>query len=336
MLNVMDEYILFTKKCFHKYLKLIMDKSYTQEIAEEFVDTYITVRYSNYLEETTKKFSLLEKVNKAIEDLEKRMIKASPDSKEVIELTSLFVAYFFYLDQLYILETQKKTISDIEKAREKLLGIKDNFNTEFQTMLREDTKKRKDFLASFDSDVFHLELSPISSKNSNDIEVKLVNNIKFPDLYSDVAIKKVEERDVISENLTAITFLQVSSLLVNEIMTFEFDKKYYVRLSESLFDKKTKIARVFHILDNPFIQDRVRIIIDYHSFVRYKSYVMEYMRNGFVFVLNLDDTFDYSSENIEYLELFDKILLKSSKYYYKDMKNNGKIKNRIISVDEVK
>jgi len=43
-----------------------------------------------------------------------------------------------------------------------------------------------------------------------------------------------------------------------------------------------------------------------------------------------------SSENIEYLELFDSILLNSSKYYYKDMKKNAKIKNRIINIDEVK
>ena len=336
MLNVMEEYILFTKKCFHKYLKLILDKQYNKDISEEFIDTYITVRYSNYLDETSNKFSLLQKVNKALEDLAKNLVKVNPDNKECIENTSLFVTYFFYLDQLYILETQKKTIADIEKAREKLLGLKDKFNAEFQTMLREDTKKKKDFLTSFDSDVFHLELEPLSSKYPNDIEARLVNNIKFPDLYSEVAIKRVEEKDVVSENLTAIAFLQVSSLLINEIMTCEFDKIYYVRLSESLFDKKTKIARVFHIIDNSFIQDRVRIIVDYHSFVRYRSYIMEFMRNGFMFVLNLDESFDYSSENIEYLELFDKILLKSSKYYYKDMKNNGKIKNRIISVDEVK
>jgi hypothetical protein len=104
---------------------------------------------------------------------------------------------------------------------------------------------------------------------------------------------------------------------------------------DSLFDKKTKLNRVFNIIDNGFVQDRIRIIIDYKCFERYKSYVMELIRNGFVFVLNLDESFNYSSDNIEYLELFDKILINSSKYYYKDMKNNGKIKNRIISVNEV-
>ena len=63
---------------------------------------------------------------------------------------------------------------------------------------------------------------------------------------------------------------------------------------------------------------------------------MEFMRQGFVFAIYLDDNFDYSSENIKFLELFDKIFIENKKYYYKDMKNNVKIKDRIITIDEVK
>ena len=62
---------------------------------------------------------------------------------------------------------------------------------------------------------------------------------------------------------------------------------------------------------------------------------MDYIRNGFVFVIKLDESFDYNSDNIEYLELFDKIIIQSDKYYYKDMKKRGRIKDRIIAVDEV-
>jgi hypothetical protein len=63
---------------------------------------------------------------------------------------------------------------------------------------------------------------------------------------------------------------------------------------------------------------------------------MEFMRQGFVFAIQLDDKFDYSTDNIKFLELFYRIFIEKSKYYYKDMKNNGKIRDRIISVDEVK
>ena len=63
---------------------------------------------------------------------------------------------------------------------------------------------------------------------------------------------------------------------------------------------------------------------------------MELMRQGFIFAIYLDKGFDYCSDNIEYLEAFDKILMEKGKYYYKDMINNGKIGNRIISIEEVK
>ncbi len=336
MFNVMDEYILFTKKCFHNYLKSILNDFYKKNICEEFINTYINVRYSDFLDSSTTKYPLQKKITLAIEQRKKELLKEEPDYEEIIEVTSLFIPYFYNLDQLYILETQKKTIEEIAKEREKVLDLNDDFITEVNAMLRDDIKKRKDFINGFESDTFHLELTPYNTKDGNQIEAKLVNNIKFPDIYSDVAIKRAEEKDTVGEDLVSIALLQISALLINNLMTCEFDKVYYVKVVDSIFEKKTKINRVFNIVDNPFVQDRLRFIIDYKCFTRYRAYVMEFMRNGFVFALNLDDSFDYSSDNIEYLELFDKILIDSSKYYYKDMKNNGKIKNRIISVDEVK
>ena len=150
----MEEYITFTKKCFNNYLKKILGKQYNKEIVEEFLDTYITVRYSNYLDEASNKLSLVQKISKAIEDKKKELIKNDSDLKENIENTALFVDYFYYLDQLYILESQKKTIDDILELRKKVLDLKDDFNSQFFINLRDDTKKKKDFLMSFESDVF--------------------------------------------------------------------------------------------------------------------------------------------------------------------------------------
>ena len=336
MFNVMNEYISFTKKCFHKYLKLILVDFYNKDICEEFINTYIGIRYSDFLDSSSTKLSLQAKIEKAVEQTKKMLLKDMTDYEEIIEVTSLFIPYFYYLDQLYILETQKKTISDIYKDRKSVLDLEDDFVNEMGTMLKEDIKKRKDFLTEFESDTFTLDLKPFNTKDGNQIDVRLLNDIKFPDLYSDLAIRKAEESDVISEDLECITLLQVSALIINNLMTCEFDKVYYVRVSDSLFDKKSKLSRVFGIVDNPYVQDRLRIILNYKCFVKNKADIMELVRNGFVFALNLDDSFEFSSDNIEYLELFDKILIKTDKYYYKDMKNNGKIKSRIISVDEVK
>ena len=338
MVNVMDEYVSYTEKCFHNYLKLIFDKKYDKNIATKYIDTYMMIRYSNYLDEASTKAALSKKISKALDITNKELISEYDRTSENLNLINsyrIFSSYFYNLDQLYLLESQKKTIEIITEERKKLLGIEedDGFLDEFSKLVRDDIKKKKDFVNAFDSKVFVLEAEEL---DKNLYYAKLNNTISFPDLYSAGAIEKAKEKDSIAEDLTSIAFLQTSLKIINDLIACDFDNEYIVDLPKSYFTKKTKIKGLFNIIDNTFVQDRLRVAIDFATFQRYKSYVMEYMRSGFVFAIKLDDTFDYSSENIEFLELFDRIIMSSDKYYYKDMKKSGKIKDRIITVDEVK
>lgn len=335
MPNVMNEYINFNVKCLQNYYKLIYGRKYDKAISNKYIDTYIYVRYGNYIDEESVKLNILKKLSKAFDSLQKDLIK-----EYGVELTPLISSYkmvalhFYNIDQLYLLEAQKKTVADIALERNRFLKIEDDkFINEFSTILREDIKKKKDYLDAFDSSTFSLEERKY---NKSDFGLVLTNNIVFPDLYSDVAIRKAAAKDSISEDMTLISFLQASVVIINDLIGCNFDKNYYIDLPSSFFDKKTKVQRLFSIIDNSFIQDRLRVTISYSCFERYKSYVMEFMRQGFVFAIYLDDNFDYSSENIKFLELFDKIFIENKKYYYKDMKNNVKIKDRIITIDEVK
>lgn len=329
----MDEYVKFTEKTLLKYCKMIYDKKYSKQIAQRYIDTYINVRYSNYIDEENKKLNIIRKISRALDYIKKELKLEYNDSMyPIIDELRNFSSYFYTLDQLYLLEAQKKAILDINEDRKKFLGIEEDFTDEFSLELRNDIKKRKDFLDGFESTTFKLELKKF---NKNDFGVKLENNIVFPDLYSDVAIKRVGLKDTICEDITSIGFLLTSCAIINDLISCNFEKYYHVYLPASFFDKKTKVSRVFNIIDNVYIQDKIRSVITYSCFMRYKSYVMEFMRQGFVFAIYLDEDFEYSSENIRFLELFDKIFIENSKYYYKDMKNNVKIGNRIIGISEV-
>ncbi len=335
MPNIMDEYILFMEKCFHKYLKLIYGDLYDKKLSSRYIEAYLNIRYSNYLDEESKAVSLSRKISKALDDTMVSLLKEFTKEKEK-NITTLkrFSSYFYNLDQLYLLESQKKAIEKINEDRKKYLNIDDeNFINDFSALLREDIKSKKDYLEGFGSNTFYLEYKKI---DKNEIYASLSNKINFPEIYSEVAINKVAQKDVVGEDLTAIKFLHICNNIAYDLIGCNFDKTYYSYLPDSFFDKKTKLSRIMKIVDNPFVQDRFRIIITYKCFNRYKSYVTEYMRQGFMFGIYLDDTFDYSSNNIELLELFEKIFIVTSKYYYKDMKNSAKIKDRIISVDGVK
>ena len=335
MVNIMNEYVSFTESCFDKYLKMIFGKKHSKEIAKEFIDTYIDIRYSNYLDESSKKVALTKKIEKALQDTAKELISINdPEFKDAINDYCTFVKYFYGLDQLYLLESQKKVISKITEERKRVFIIEkdDGFEDDLNNELKKDIKKRKDFLDAFESQTFKLGFTKL---NDEDNLCRLEDNITFPELYSEIAIKKAREKDIINENLTQILFLQTTSKIVDDLIGCDFDAKYFVKLPYSFFDKKNKINSLFGLIDNAYVQDKIRVVVDFKTFNRYKTYVTEFMRKGFIFAIYLDDTFDYNSENIEFLELFEKILLHDDKYYYKDLKKNGKIKNRIISVDEV-
>ena len=336
MINIMNEYVSYGKKSFTKYMKMIFGNKFDKKINDAFLDTYINIRYSNYLDESTESYSLQRKLEKGFDNTLKELSKDEELNINDIANFRLFYSYIYNLEQLYLLESQKKGIQEISQKRLELLNVNDeHFVHEFSNILRDDIKKRKDYLDSFESDTFSISFSTLG-KNKNNLKVDLKNNIKFPDLYSDVAIKRVGEKDKVSEDLAIIGFLQLTSLIVNDLIVSDFDKKYYIDLPSSFFDKKTKLNKIMEIIDNVFVQDKIRIVISFACFIRYKSYVMQLMRNGFVFALFLDDSFDYCSDNLLYLETFDKILLYSSKYYYKDMINNGKIGSRVVSIAEVK
>ena len=337
MVNVMDEYVSFTEKCFHNYLKLIYDKKYDSKIASRYIDTYMMIRYSNYLDEASKKVALNKKIAKALDITNKELVSEydrTTDNLNLINSYRIFSSYFYNLDQLYLLESQKRTIEQITEQRAKILEYDDNveFENAFSKMVRDDIKKKKDFIIAFDSKVFDLNIQELED---NLYYAKLINNINFPELYSDTAIQKAKEKDNISEDLTAIAFLQISVRIANDLIACDFDNEYIVDLPKSYFSKKTKIKGLFNIIDNTYVQDSIRIAITFATFSKYKSYIKDYIRNGFVFVIKLDESFDYSTDNVEYLELFEKIILETDKYYYKDMKKRGKIKDRIIAVDEV-
>lgn len=336
MNNVMEEYILFTKKCLHKYIKMIYDTSYDKKIASQYIDAYVNVRYSNYINEETKTLTLSKKIGYVLDEAMRNMTCEYPKNKEVF-ITTLrkFVNYFFSLDQLYLLDSQKKAIEKINLERRRFFKLtdEDDFVNEFYIVLRDDIKKRKEYLDNFNSNLFFLNLKKI---DKNEYFSQLENKIIFPEIYSEEAIKKVSERDTVGEDLTSINFFQITATIVNDLVGCNFAKTYYAYLPDTFFDKKTKLNRIFNIVDSPFVQDRFVLVITYKCFMRYKSYVREYMRKGFAFSLYLDSSFEYTSENTEFLELFKKIFIDPKKYYYKDMKKRAKIKDRIVNIDEVK
>lgn len=332
MVNIMDEYISYNKRVINNYMKLILGSKYKKDLVDIFTEAYLDIRYTSYTDEGDMP-SLSKRLNFVIN--QKTLELRDDDNKNYIAFLESVYKKVPALEQLYFLENQKKTINEINELRKKYLALDDNeFIEKFNICLREDIKKRKDFLDSFNSDIFYLSTSKIS-KNNNMVYVLVKNKIKFPALYSEEAILKVAKKDVILEDTLLIGYNLLGIEVLNDLLACNYERKYYIDFPGSILEKKTKLSRMLSVIDNDFMLEKIRLIVDFKCFKRYRTYILELMRAGFAFAIYLDESFDFCSDNIEYLVTFEKIFMEKDKYYYKDMLKDGKIKDRIVIVDGV-
>ena len=242
MVNIMDEYVGFTKRCIDKYMHYILDDLYDKKIVNSYTDVYIDVRYSNYMEDASK-LTVNKKVLRALSNVtEELKDSVSGNKAKILVAVEHFYKYMYSLDQLYLLEQQKKAINDIYEARVRLLDKEDaDFINTFNNILREDIRKRKEFLEAFNSDIFYIKSSKLK-KDSHYLRVDIKNKIKFPDLYSQDAILKVGMKPVIHEDITLIGYGMTCVAIINDLISGNFDSLYFLELPKSFFYKKTKLS----------------------------------------------------------------------------------------------
>ena len=332
MLNIMNEYVNYTSKTIDKYMKYIFEKGYDKAIMSKYTETYIEYRYGDYVENANRQ-SVSKNINNELNKLTTSLV--GNKDQRYLEIVETFYKYMFDLDNLYVLEKLSKTINDIGKLRVNLLGIEsDDFIASFTQMVREDMQKKKIFIDELKSQTFAIKLNKFNN-NKDCYKVELTNNIKFPNIYSDIAVEKAAQKEVIAEDLTFIKYSLTCTKIVEDIINCNFTTKYFVNLPKSIIDKKSKLNRLMTIVDSEYVVNKLRIVVNFDTFERYRTYIFELMKQGFIFDIFLDDKFNYSSDNIEYLVTFEKIFMLKDKYYYKDMTKNGTIKSRIEIVDGV-
>ena len=230
------------------------------------------------------------------------MASSIPDKKSKIIGETLDIMKDLYkLDSLYIFEKNTKIIEKIDKYRKEKLGIEDkDYLKNMDKMVREDIKRKRDFLNGFGSDTFYLEKDKIKS-NDNLIRVVVKDNIKFPELYSDIAISKARKKDSINEDILGIGYTLCSLDIVNDLINYKFDKRYFIDLPKSILEKVTKKNRLLGIIDNEYILEHICLVVSFDCFTVNRTSIIDLMHDGYKFSLYLDDSFDYSTDNLEYL-----------------------------------
>ena len=285
-LKVMNTYLKFNRRRLIGYSKIILEKHYNKNIFEGLLDTYINVRYIELPSGISVKLINKELVKKAEELSLKHDV-------EDIKLILTYFPYIYYLDG-FLNKDIEITINKINDYRKKYLKL-EKLDNELRNNLINDRKRITKYLDSFDSKDFYLNLNKTNIKNLFKTEV--LHEIKIPKLYSEYAINNVYNRGIVLENKLFINYYMVSKLILIDVLNK--DSKYYiVDFSKTLILKEDKVKRLFSIIDNDLIKDRIILKVSENDFYEYRDSYLKYINEGYKFILYLNKESELNNDAI--------------------------------------
>ena len=307
-MNIASEYIDFSRNSIKKYLTLILDHYFDQDIYDDMINAYINTRYYNLYPVMDEKFeaNIVYYLKKSVKDIDEKF-------KDKARYMFKMFKYILYFDGAFECDSVRKLISEIKMFRLIELKISDgNFESKLYNMLEEDLLAKKNFLESFSDKNFSMKYLKIKDQI---FYCTLEHNLKFSKLYSDYAIEKVFSNKVISEQKLFVSYSLACVRALEDVIKGNFDKVYILDYVFSLVSKPKKNHRLLKTIDNDIIKEKLVLKIKYSDYVANHEAVYELTRNGFKIALEIDSSFEFNDENNKILKIFAYVITSDSKLY---------------------
>ncbi len=315
-MNIMNEYLKITEKYITKYFKVILENRFNKKISDEFIKTYIEARYYD-MEESQSRNELKSNILKKIYKKAELLLNEFPKQEVIIEQIKNFYKYILYFDNVIHKKDTEKLINDIyEKKKQITNKVNEDFEQTLRNIVSEYKASIQDLLTKLESGEFSLEIKKISDENRLE-EIVLNHDIKFPMIYSNEAIQKAFETDIIKEDMQAVEYYLVIYKILKNIINGDMKKQYIVSFQATIFDKKQKLKRIIEIINNQFIQEKITIKVKYMDFIKYKKEYSNLIRNGFKIAVLIDEGFDISK--LKELEISKYVLINKDLKIYPEI-----------------
>lgn len=346
MKNLMDVYLSFTERKIKKYMKLIFNQYYDENIVNEYLRTYINARYYNvvntekparafYLrildELDYKEDTLMEKCEKEAESLSEKQQRL-----KVISTVKEVFGYILFFDNVRNIENFK-TIGSIKEIVAKALAVASeaygfkvpkDAEDKIYKEIKSDLLSKDLFLDKFDTDEFMLNFE--NSELRDDLFfVELLYNVKMPMQYSSQAVAQVFSEGIIAEDKLQVEYLLLSIIVIRDIVNGSFKDTYIAEFAPTLFKKKQKLDSLLSIIDNQALQSEISLNIMYSDYIKNKKSVFEYTKKGFNFTITLDNSIQ-SIEDVEELKMFKIVIAQKNLVLYRDLKNNKTLFTNVV------
>lgn len=334
-INVMDEYLNeIVKDKIIKYMKLIFDYKYDRKICGRFIDSYIKIRYNNYSnidKEMRENISLRQRILEALQSTQKILIEDYPEDTVLIKNMHMFFYYILYFDGVVYYKNIEDKIDKIDKMRRKVLNRNnETFKEELRNLLQEFETKEEEFFDRFRTKEFELKISEYNKKSVFRVNVKA--NIKFPELYSEIAIKKAFNTGLVKEEKLYIEYYLIALKIIIDLKKLNFKRQYIAEFSDTLLKKDKKIKGVLNIINNEAIQDKLSLKIKYEKYKEFEQEIEDLIKSGFHIAIILDNSFEVNYYNIEKLNMFSYVIVNESLENYDEIMNYRNLIRNLIEV----
>ena len=193
---------------------------------------------------------------------------------------------------------------------------------------KDKTEKVKNIFALFSYILFIEKCNSFTELNS--IIKSLFSDKTITLTYSEYAIERAYDSEVVVENKVYLMLLLLSSRVLKDSMELKYDNNYVIDFPVSLFDKQKKILKYIKAIDNDYLKTKIHLKIKYQDYKKYKKQINNLINQGFSISLELDETYDM---DFSCLLLFTYIFLdKKYRYYDIIMNSRDDVKTTMITL----
>lgn len=326
---VMQDYLENLRENINEYMKIMLGNNYSKNICDKFISSYIESMYIDTY--SREKYARLQKeVLKKLEAKYDLLLSSKNNSinKRKIDITYTFFKHVIFLEREYDQNGLDKLLGKIDKLKEQKFRKYDlDYKDKLINKIKENDLQRKQFFEKYQTSEFYVG----KQKYNDDLyQIDLKYNIKFPMIYSNIAIKKSFNSGIINEDKLFIEYILTSILVIEDIEKKDTRQDYLVDFAPSLFEKKQKLNRLLNIIRTFVTQDRFNLIISFSDFTKYKEDVYLLIKSGFKFAINIDDTFVFNELELSRLTLFSYVIISKDLNCYSNFKNSKKILKNLI------
>ena len=322
---VFEEYIKFVDNFLTNYYRLLLGSRYEKRLVKPFIDKYIDVRYYNKYVIHGKDF--IDRLNKELNNIAREVMEENEDKTEKVKNVFALFSYVLYIDGCTHFSDLNSLMKTLYSDKNITLKYDDSTKKEINSLVREYINKKVSFYKIFQSDEFYIKGKKYPD---NVFMVNLGQKCNMSKLYSEYAVEKAFNSDIVTENKVYLLILMISCKILSEIIALDFDNNYIINFPPSLLGKPKKIIRYLKALDDDMIRSKIHLKFCYKDFLENKKEVFNLINQGYSICLELDKTYDI---NFDDLFLFSYILVdKKYSYYNNIMANKDDVKTSIIEL----